>query len=105
MRDLGIFEPWFLILGLLLALAGHRFARTAPGRRCWTLLQQVEFAARGAPGTGPILAGPAYPRRAVGGTLQYTGRADFGYPAMPLPHYVNRWSMAWPDMPSQDAMH
>ena len=35
--DLGVFEPWFLIQGLLLALAGHWFARTATGRRRWTL--------------------------------------------------------------------
>jgi len=35
--DLGLFEPWFLIQGLLLALAGHRFACTAAGRRRWTL--------------------------------------------------------------------
>ena len=32
-----MFEPWFLILGLLLALAGRWFARTAAGRRWWTL--------------------------------------------------------------------
>ena len=35
--DLGVFEPWFLVQGLLLALAGHWFARTATGRRWWTL--------------------------------------------------------------------
>ena len=35
--DLGVFEPWFLIQGLLLALAGHWFARAATGRRRWTL--------------------------------------------------------------------
>jgi Protein of unknown function (DUF3995) len=35
--DLGVFEPWFLIQGLLLALAGHWFARTATRRRRWTL--------------------------------------------------------------------
>ena len=35
--DLGVFEPWFLIQGLLLALAGHWFARTATGCRQWTL--------------------------------------------------------------------
>ena len=35
--DLGVFEPWFLTQGLLLALAGHWFARTATGRRRWTL--------------------------------------------------------------------
>ena len=35
--DLGVFEPWFLIQGLLLLLAGRWFARTAAGRRRWTL--------------------------------------------------------------------
>jgi len=35
--DLGVFEPWFLIQGLLLLLAGRWFARTAAGRRWWTL--------------------------------------------------------------------
>ena len=36
LHDLAIFEPWFLVLGLLLALAGRRFAGSAPSRR-WTL--------------------------------------------------------------------
>lgn len=31
--DLGLFEPWFLIQGLLLLLAGRWFARTAAGHR------------------------------------------------------------------------
>jgi len=35
--DLGVFEPWFLIQGLLLLLAGRWFARTAAGHRWWTL--------------------------------------------------------------------
>ena len=35
--DLGVFEPWFLLQGLLLLLAGRWFARTAAGRRRWTL--------------------------------------------------------------------
>ena len=35
--DLGVFEPWFLIQGLLLLFAGRWFARTAAGRRRWTL--------------------------------------------------------------------
>jgi hypothetical protein len=35
--DLGMFEPWFLLQGLLLVLAGRWFARTAGGRRRWTL--------------------------------------------------------------------
>jgi hypothetical protein len=35
--DLGLFEPWFLLQGLLLLLAGRSFARTAAGRRWWTL--------------------------------------------------------------------
>jgi uncharacterized protein DUF3995 len=37
LRDLAIFEPWFLVLGLLLALAGHGFAPTATRGRLWTL--------------------------------------------------------------------
>ena len=37
LHDLAVFEPWFLIQGLLLALVGHWFARTAAGRRRWTL--------------------------------------------------------------------
>lgn len=37
LRDLAVFEPWFLIQGLLLALAGRWLARTASGRRRWTL--------------------------------------------------------------------
>ena len=37
LRDLAVFEPWFLIQGLLLALAGRWHARTATGRRRWTL--------------------------------------------------------------------
>ena len=37
LRDLSIFEPWFLVLGLLLALAGYGFAPTAPRGRQWTL--------------------------------------------------------------------
>ena len=37
LHDLAIFEPWFLVLGLLLALAGRWFAGPAPSRRRWTL--------------------------------------------------------------------
>jgi len=37
LRDLAVFEPWFLIQGLLLALAGGWLGRTATGRRRWTL--------------------------------------------------------------------
>ena len=37
LRDLGIFEPWFLVLGVLLALAGYGFVPTAAGGRRWTL--------------------------------------------------------------------
>ncbi|MGH3174649.1 MAG: DUF3995 domain-containing protein [Streptosporangiaceae bacterium] len=37
LHDLTIFEPWFLILGLLLALAGRWFAGPAVSRRRWTL--------------------------------------------------------------------
>ncbi len=37
LRDLGVFEPWFLVQGLLLLFAGRWFARTATGRRRWTL--------------------------------------------------------------------
>jgi Protein of unknown function (DUF3995) len=36
LHDLAIFEPWFLILGFLLALAGRWFAGPAVSRR-WTL--------------------------------------------------------------------
>ena len=36
LRDLAVFEPWFAIQGLLLALAGRRLARTAAGSRRWT---------------------------------------------------------------------
>ena len=36
-RDLLVFEPWFLLEGVLLALAGHQFLRTAPARRRWTV--------------------------------------------------------------------
>ena len=32
-----LFEPWFLIQGLLLLFAGRWFAHTAAGRRWWTL--------------------------------------------------------------------
>ena len=35
-RDLMVFEPWFLLEGALLALAGHQFLRTATARRRWT---------------------------------------------------------------------
>jgi Protein of unknown function (DUF3995) len=35
--DLGVFEPWFLIQGLLLLFAGRWFARTAAGHRWWML--------------------------------------------------------------------
>jgi Protein of unknown function (DUF3995) len=37
LRDLTVFEPWFLIQGLLLALAGRWLAPTATGRRRWTV--------------------------------------------------------------------
>jgi Protein of unknown function (DUF3995) len=36
LHDLAIFEPWFLVLGFLLALAGRWFAGPAVSRR-WTL--------------------------------------------------------------------
>ena len=35
--DLGVFEPWFLVQGLLLLFADRWFARTAGGDRRWTL--------------------------------------------------------------------
>ena len=35
--DLGVFEPWFLVQGLLLLFADRWFARTAGGHRRWTL--------------------------------------------------------------------
>ena len=34
--DLTVFEPWFLLEGVLLALAGRQFLRTATARRRWT---------------------------------------------------------------------
>jgi Protein of unknown function (DUF3995) len=37
LRDLAAFEPWFLIQGLLLVLAGRWLARTPTERRRWTL--------------------------------------------------------------------
>ena len=37
LHDLSVFEPWFLIQGLLLLLAGRWLAKTATGRRRWTL--------------------------------------------------------------------
>ena len=37
LHDLAIFEPWFLVLGLLLALACRRFAGPAPRRHRWML--------------------------------------------------------------------
>lgn len=37
LHDLAIFEPWFLVLGLLLALAGRWFAGSAPRRHRWML--------------------------------------------------------------------
>jgi hypothetical protein len=37
LHDLAVFEPWFLLQGLLLLFAGRWFARTATGRRWWTL--------------------------------------------------------------------
>jgi Protein of unknown function (DUF3995) len=36
-RDLWVFEPCFLIQGLLLALVGRQFIRSAAGRRTWSL--------------------------------------------------------------------
>ncbi len=35
--DLAVFEPWFLLQGMLLMFADRWFARTAAGRRWWTL--------------------------------------------------------------------
>jgi Protein of unknown function (DUF3995) len=37
LHDLAIFEPWFLVQGLLLALTGRWFTGPAAGRRWWTL--------------------------------------------------------------------
>jgi hypothetical protein len=34
--DLAVFEPWFLIEGVLLLLAGRQFLRTPKARRWWT---------------------------------------------------------------------
>jgi hypothetical protein len=33
--DVAVFEPWFLLEGVLLALAGWQYLRTARGRRRW----------------------------------------------------------------------
>ncbi len=35
LHDISIFEPWFLLQGLMLAWAGHQFAATTAGRRRW----------------------------------------------------------------------
>jgi Protein of unknown function (DUF3995) len=35
--DLAVFEPWFLIEGALLLLAGRQFLRTPTARRWWTM--------------------------------------------------------------------
>ena len=35
MLDLVLFEPWFLLEGVLLALAGWQYLRTARRRRRW----------------------------------------------------------------------
>jgi hypothetical protein len=35
--DLALFEPWFLLEGLALALAGWQYLRTGRGRRRWTV--------------------------------------------------------------------
>ena len=37
LRDLTVFEPWFLLQGLLLALAGRWLTPTETGRRRWTV--------------------------------------------------------------------
>jgi hypothetical protein len=36
-RDLAVFEPWFLIEGILLLLAGRQVLRTREARRRWTM--------------------------------------------------------------------
>jgi hypothetical protein len=36
--DVAVFEPWFLLEGVLLVLAGRQYLRTARGRRRWTTL-------------------------------------------------------------------
>jgi hypothetical protein len=33
--DVAVFEPWFLLEGVVLVLAGWQYLRTAPGRRRW----------------------------------------------------------------------
>ncbi len=35
LQDISIFEPWFLLLGLLLAWAAHQLIATTAGRRWW----------------------------------------------------------------------
>jgi Protein of unknown function (DUF3995) len=37
LHDLAVYEPWFLLQGMLLMFAGRWFARTTAGRRWWTL--------------------------------------------------------------------
>lgn len=44
-RDLWLFEPSFLIQGLLLALVGWQFIRTAAARRTWSLSLLLGIAA------------------------------------------------------------
>jgi hypothetical protein len=44
-RDLMVFEPWFLLEGVLLGLAGHQFLRTAAARRRWTAALLAAIAA------------------------------------------------------------
>ena len=39
--DLAVFEPWFLLEGVALALAGWQYVRTARGRRRWTAALSV----------------------------------------------------------------
>jgi hypothetical protein len=54
LHDLAIFEPWFLILGVLLALAGRWFAGPGVSRR-WTLSLVAAIVLIGAFGVALVL--------------------------------------------------
>jgi len=43
--DLTVFEPWFLLEGVLLALAGRQFLRSPAARRRWTVAVLADIAA------------------------------------------------------------
>ncbi len=55
-RDLMVFEPWFLLEGVLLALAGHHLLRTATARRRWTAALLAAVAVTGVSGVALSVA-------------------------------------------------